>query len=179
MLLKTEFIFAWTQCIFKSQGKLRPEILYIQPAGSRAYLFVRQQRDPVDTAVYSSGAVIKTYTSLEPRLSLNYLLDETSSNQNLLYKDHAISSSLSSSTETNPSDLWIPAAIMYRPQYADQVDLGYLEIWWQRFWNITSNYYKNMQNVIDYKNGADLQRNPNIESLLLTAGDGVTGRNFL
>ena len=124
--------------------------------------------DPVDTAVYSSGAVIKTYTNFEPRFSLNYLLDETSSIKTSYTRTTQYLHLLSSSTETNPSDLWIPSSNNVPPQYADQVDLGYFRNFDDNAFETSLQiYYKNMQNVIDYKNGADLQRNPNIESLLL------------
>ncbi len=124
--------------------------------------------NPIDTADYSSVEVVKTYTSLEPRLSMTYVLDETSSIKTSFTRTTQYLHLLSSSTETNPSDLWIPSSNNVPPQYADQVDLGY-------FRNFSDNafetslqiYYKNMQNVIDYQNGADLQRNPNVESLLL------------
>ncbi len=124
--------------------------------------------NPIDTADYSSGEVVKTYTSLEPRLSMTYVLDETSSIKTSYTRTTQYLHLLSNSTETNPSDLWIPSSNNVPPQYADQVELGY-------FRNFSDNafetslqiYYKNMQNVIDYQNGADLQRNPNIESLLL------------
>ncbi len=122
----------------------------------------------IDTAVYGSGSAIKTFTSFEPRLSLSYLLDEASSIKASYTRTTQYLHLLSSSTSTNPSDLWIPSSNNVPPQYADQIDLGYFRNFDDNTFETSLQvYYKNMQNMIDYKNGADLQRNPNIEALLL------------
>lgn len=123
--------------------------------------------DIQDTAIYGSGQFIKTFTSLEPRLAVNLLIDESSSIKSSYTRTSQYLHLLSNSTTTNPSDLWVPSSNNVKPEYADQVDLGY-------FRNFSDNeyeaslelYYKNMQNLIDYKNGADLQLNPNVEALL-------------
>jgi hypothetical protein len=122
----------------------------------------------IDTAVYSAGNFIKTYTSLEPRLSLNILLNESSSLKASYTRTTQYLHLLSNSTTTNPSDLWVPSSNNVPPQYADQVDLGYFRNFGDNAFETSLEvYYKNMQNVIDYQNGADLQRNPNVESVLL------------
>jgi hypothetical protein len=124
--------------------------------------------DPVDTASYGPGHPIRTYSSLEPRLSANYILNQTSSIKASYTRTAQYLHLLSNSTTSNPSDLWVPSSNNIKPQYADQVAVGC-------FRNFSNNefeaslevYYKNMQNLIDYKNGADLQLNPAVESLLL------------
>ena len=122
----------------------------------------------VDTATYHSGDFIKTYTNLEPRISANVLLDETSSIKASYTRTTQYLHLLSNSTTSNPSDLWVPSSTNVKPQLADQYDVGY-------FRNFNDNqfeasfelYYKNMQNLIDYKNGADILLNQNVEALLL------------
>jgi len=122
----------------------------------------------IDTATYASGNFIKTYSNLEPRISANVLLDETSSIKASYTRTTQYLHLLSNSTTSNPSDLWVPSSNNVKPQLADQYDLGY-------FRNFNDNqfeasfelYYKNMQNLIDYKNGADFLLNQNVEALLL------------
>ncbi|MGA3288204.1 MAG: TonB-dependent receptor [Bacteroidota bacterium] len=122
----------------------------------------------VDTATYRSGDFIKTYTNLEPRISANVLLNETSSIKASYTRTTQYLHLLSNSTTSNPSDLWVPSSNNVKPQFADQYDIGY-------FRNFNDNqfeaslelYYKNMQNLIDYKNGADFSLNQNVEALLL------------
>jgi hypothetical protein len=122
----------------------------------------------VDTTTYRSRDFIKTYTNLEPRISANVLLNETSSIKASYTRTTQYLHLLSNSTTSNPSDLWVPSSNNVKPQLADQYDVGY-------FRNFNDNqfeasfelYYKNMQNLIDYKNGADFLLNQNVEALLL------------
>jgi hypothetical protein len=122
----------------------------------------------VDTATYRSRDFIKTYSNLEPRISANVLLNETSSIKASYTRTTQYLHLLSNSTTSNPSDLWVPSSNNVKPQLADQYDVGY-------FRNFNDNqfeasfelYYKNMQNLIDYKNGADFLLNQNVEALLL------------
>lgn len=124
--------------------------------------------EATDSANYGSGDLIKTYTGLEPRVSANLMLDRASSLKASYTRTSQYLHLLSNSTTTNPSDIWVPSSNNVKPQYADQVALGY-------FRNFNDNefetslelYYKNMQNIIDYRNGADLLLNPYVESLLL------------
>jgi hypothetical protein len=134
----------------------------------------------IRTTPYSSGSVIKNYSSLEPRISAAYILDEENSFKASYARTSQYLHLLSNSTATNPSDLWVPSSNNVKPQHADQTTVGY-------FRNFNDNafeasielYYKDMQNLIDYRNGADLQLNPDVESLL-TFGKGVsTGAEFL
>jgi hypothetical protein len=126
-----------------------------------------QDGNPQDTASYGSGKFITTYTSLEPRVSANLLIDESSSVKASYTRTSQYLHLLSNSTTTNPSDLWVPSSNNVKPEYADQVDAGYFRNFDDNEYEASLEvYYKSMQNIIDYKNGADLQLNPTVESLL-------------
>ncbi|HTX18501.1 MAG TPA: TonB-dependent receptor [Bacteroidota bacterium] len=128
--------------------------------------------DILSTASYGSGEFIKTYTGLEPRVSLNFLIDETSSMKASYTRTSQYLHLLSNSVTSNPSDLWVPSSNNVKPQYADQVAVGYFRNFADNGYEASVElYYKNMQNEIDYKNGADLQLNPDVEALL-TYGRG-------
>ena len=121
-----------------------------------------------DTLTYGSGNIIKTYVSLEPRLAVNILLNETSSLKTSYTRTTQYLHLLSNSTTTNPSDVWVPSTNNVKPQFADQIDAGYFRNFLDNEYEASLElYYKRMQNVIDYKNGADLQINPTVEALLL------------
>lgn len=77
---------------------------------------------------------------------------------------------LSNTQASVPLDVWTPTTNNIRPQIADQVALGY-------FINFGKNsmyeasaevYYKDMQNQIDYIDGAELLLNEELEAELLT-----------
>ena len=121
----------------------------------------------IDTMTYSSSDIIKTYISLEPRLALNFMLNESSSLKASYTRTTQYIHLLSNSTTTNPSDVWVPSTNNVKPEYADQVDAGYFKNFLDNEFETSLDlYYKNMQNLIDYKKGADLQINPTVESLL-------------
>jgi hypothetical protein len=126
-----------------------------------------QNGDVLKTTSYASGQLIKNYSGLEPRISANVLLDETSSMKASYTRTAQHLHLLSNSITSNPSDLWVPSSNNVKPQFADQVALGYFRNFEDNEFEASLElYYKNMQNQIDYKNGADLQLNPDVEALL-------------
>jgi len=136
--------------------------------------------DLVQTTRYVNRDFIKTYSALEPRLSANVLLDETSSLKASYARTAQYLHLLSNSTTTNPSDLWVPSSNNVKPQFADQYSLGYFRNFKENEYEASLElYYKGMQNLIDYKNGADLQLNPNVEALLRYGRGWSYGAEFL
>ncbi len=62
---------------------------------------------------------------------------------------------LSNNTMTLPTDLWVPATKMIRPQQADQVALGLSKFLADAQLELSAEaYYKSMRNVIEYKDGS-------------------------
>ena len=122
----------------------------------------------VDTASYGPGKPIRTYASIEPRIAATVMLDEASSLKASYTRTAQYLHLLSNSTTANPSDLWVPSSTIVPPQLADQVEAGYFRNFGNNEYESSLElYYKNMTNQIDYKNGADLQINPLVESLLV------------
>ncbi len=148
--------------------------------GPESVFAYNSEGNPVDTMNYGSGKFIKTYFSIEPRLTATWVLNDVSSIKSSYTRTVQYLHLLSNSTSTNPSDLWVPSTNNVPPEYADQVDLGY-------FRNFDDNeyesslvlYYKNMRNLIDFKNGADFQLNPTVESLLLFGRGWSYGVDFM
>ncbi len=146
-----------------------------------AHLYTYDSYGDIESAAaYPSGKFITTYTSLEPRFAATALLNESSSIKASYNRTAQYLHLLSNSTTTNPSDLWVPSTNNIKPQYADQVALGYFRNFEDNAFEASLEvYYKSMQNLIDYRNGADLQLNPNVESLLLFGKGWSYGAEFL
>lgn len=94
-----------------------------------------------------------TYFSPEPRLSLRMLADE-----NLSFKaGYAYMSQyihlLSSNSVSLPTDLWVPVTNNILPMHAHQVAVGAFYDW-KGFEFSVEGYYKFMDNVLEYKDGA-------------------------
>jgi outer membrane cobalamin receptor len=93
------------------------------------------------------------YPSIQPRFSARYMLTENSS----------IKASYSSMTQflhllTNPTiglptDLWVPVTDRVAPEYSNQFALGYAQTLQKGIQFSVEAYYKDMQNLIAYKEG--------------------------
>ncbi len=127
---------------------------------------------PTDSSIYKSAQPIVTYWNLEPRLSMNFIINQHNSIKLSYDRNTQYLHQLSNATSTNPTDLWVPTSKIVKPEISDQVALGY-------FGNFKHGaiqpslevYYKYMQNQIDYVSGADLILNRYVESQL-TFGNG-------
>ena len=121
-----------------------------------------------DSAKYPSGRFVKTYVNVEPRFSVSYQLNAISSVKLGYNRNTQVLHLLSNSTSANPTDLWIPSSNNVRPEIADQVSVGYFRNFSENRYEFSAeSYYKTMGNQIDYKNGAQLVANENVESQLL------------
>jgi hypothetical protein len=136
--------------------------------GPGAFYTYDSSGNAVDTATYGSGTVVKNYFNLEPRFSMSYQLNETSSVKFAYTRTTQNLHLLSNSTSSNPTDVWIPSSNNVKPEIADQVSAGYFRNFKDNQYEFSSEiYYRNMQNQIDYKNGAQLIANVNVESQLI------------
>lgn len=134
----------------------------------------------IDTKTYKSNEIIETYRGFEPRFAANYTLNKTNSIKFAYSRNRQYLHLLSNSTSGTPMDAWIPSSNIVKPEIADQVSLGY-------FRNFLNNkietsveiYYKDMQNQLDYENGADLFLNPYIESQIVSGEGRSYGAEFL
>ncbi|HLZ89798.1 MAG TPA: carboxypeptidase-like regulatory domain-containing protein [Puia sp.] len=127
-----------------------------------------QNGNPRDTIQYNSGSIVKTYTNLEPRLSLSVQLNEAASVKLSYNRNTQVLHLLSNSTSANPTDLWIPSSNNVKPEISDQESIGFFtNSRDNRYEFSVETYYKTMQNQIDYKNGAQLIANENVESQLV------------
>jgi len=104
----------------------------------------------------------------EPRFSASYLLNNASSLKASYARNVQNLHLISNSTSGSPTDLWIPSSNNVLPEIANQVSIGYYRNLHNNQYEFSSEiYYKTMQHQIDYKNGAQLVANENVESQLL------------
>jgi hypothetical protein len=114
----------------------------------------------------------KTYLSPEPRFTANYIINDSSSVKIGYARNTQHLHLLSNSTSTSPTDQWIGNSYNIRPEISDQISVGYSRNFDDNTYELNvEGYYKNMQNQVDYKNGADINTAVDVESELLY-GDG-------
>lgn len=123
---------------------------------------------------YSSKQKIAEFYNLEPRAAATLVLNEEHSikvSYNRLYQYLHL---ISNSTSPTPLDVWAPSGPFIKPQSSDQAALGYFRNFKQNTYEFSiEGYYKWMDNLVDYVDGADLLTNNNIETELLV-GKGLS-----
>ena len=97
----------------------------------------------------------KIYPSLQPRLSINYQLNDQIQLKSSLGKTTQFLHVLQSTVTGIPNDLWVPSTRQVRPQTAWQADIGvHYKLSKQFNWNVEA-YYKYMNHLISYREDAD------------------------
>ncbi len=151
-----------------------------QNSGKSTVYFFNDDFIRNDSVTYASGEIYNTYQGLEPRLGINYLLNEVSSLKASYSRTRQYIHLAQNSTAGTPLDLWFASGPNVKPQIADQYAVGY-------FRNFRKNtietslelYYKNMQHTIDFKDHADLLLNREMEGELRFGKSWAYGMEFL
>lgn len=125
-------------------------------------------RNTTDSVHYSAGKIMKTYHGLEPRFSLRYTLGENTSVKLGYNRIFQYLHLITNTAAITPVDIWQSSNTYFKPQIADQISLGYYKtIKDNMYEGFIEAYYKNIQNVLDFKDGATLLLNKKIETALL------------
>lgn len=106
----------------------------------------------IDTLYYGHEN-IKTYTALEPRINLRFLLGSSSSLKAGFTINNQYLHLVSSSTTTLPTDIWVPSTDRTKPQKGFQYSIGYYQNFSSnKFESSVELYYKDMKNQIEFGN---------------------------
>ena len=131
------------------------------------------------SSTYSSGQLVKSFITLEPRLSASYAVDDQTSFKLSYNRNTQNIHLLSNSTSNTPSDLYVMSSNNVKPEIADQVSTGWFKNWADNTWEFSTEiYYKWLQNQIDYKDGAQLLVNQDVESQLVYGSGRAYGIEF-
>jgi hypothetical protein len=134
----------------------------------------------VQSVSYDRFKWVKTQGGPEPRLSLNYKFNNQSALKASYNRIYQFIHLLSNSTSSTPTDVWLPSSDNVKPQLSDQWSVGYFRnSKTNMFESSVEVYYKNLQNQIDYKNGADLVFNSTVEAELVFGRGWAYGTEFL
>lgn len=122
----------------------------------------------INTVDYKSGEAIKSYSGFEPRASVRYSLSSTSSlklGYNRIYQYLHL---VTNTTAITPVDIWQPSGQYFKPQIADQISFGYFRTTKNKMYDMFIEVYnKDITNILDFKDGAKLILNNQIETDLL------------
>ncbi|MFT3739736.1 MAG: TonB-dependent receptor [Breznakibacter sp.] len=141
---------------------------------------IYQNNNLTDSVKLADGKIGKTYCNWEPRLSVNYRLSNTASVKIGYARNTQSLHLMSNSTGGSPTDQWIGNSYNIRPEIADQISAGFSKNFIDNAFELnTEAYYKTMQHQIDYRDGADINTVPDIESELLFGEGRAYGLEIL
>ena len=134
----------------------------------------------VETKTFKNNEVIKTYGGFEPRISARFKLTEDMSIKGSYDKTYQYLHLLSSNTTQSPLDTWKTSDLNVKPQNASQYSLGLYKNFKDNIYEVSvEGYYKKLNNILDYKVGAELVLNSNVETELLQGEGKAYGVEFL
>lgn len=123
------------------------------------------------------NSVGKTYTGFEPRASVKYNLTERFALKGSYASMRQYIHLVANSGASLPTDIWYPSSGKVQPQHSQQVAAGISKLFRGGKFLLTNEvYYKWMDSQIDFRDGANLFVNDNLESEFLF-GTGISYGN--
>ncbi|MDD5508364.1 MAG: TonB-dependent receptor [Bacteroidales bacterium] len=110
-----------------------------------------------DTLNFGKNEFIKTYNGLDYRLGATWLLTDQLSVKGSYNRLHQYLFLLSNTIAVAPTDTWKLCDYHIRPMVGDQYTLGVYSFLLGEMYEVSAEgYYKNVKNLVEYKDGADL-----------------------
>jgi len=140
----------------------------------------RNENTITDVETYDSREVIETYGGPEVRISGRYFLTPTFSTKLSYNNTYQYIHTLSNNTTAAPTDTYKLSDNYIKPQRANQFALGLFKNFDNNIYELSlEGYYKTSNNLLDYKVGADLFLNKNIETEVLQGEGEAYGAELL
>ena len=139
-----------------------------------------ESAEATGTESYKRSDVLATFNNFEPRVSLSYLLSDDASFKMNYNRMAQYLHLLSNTASPTPLDVWAPSGRFIKPQLLDQFAIGYFKSIKNGDYSLeTEVFYKDIQNRIDYINGANLVANNEIETIILNGKARAYGLEVL
>jgi hypothetical protein len=118
-------------------------------------MFMRDQnQNKLDSVVYGGLEKVRSYSGLEPRISIRYALGQTTSFKAAATRNLQFIHLVSNAGTTLPTDLWVPSTFRVKPQIGWQYSAGVFKNFRDDEYETSLEvYYKDMQNQIEYREG--------------------------
>ncbi|MEY8019859.1 carboxypeptidase-like regulatory domain-containing protein [Muriicola sp. SD30] len=144
------------------------------------FLLVYQEATPIGTITPGRSEQLASFTNLEPRIALAYTLNPEQSVKASYTRITQYLHLLSNTSSPTPLDVWTPSGPFVKPQILDQYALGYFRTLSEGEFSLeTEVFYKDIQNRIDYIDGANLIANNAIEQVILNGQARAYGLELL
>lgn len=138
------------------------------------------KKEVTDSVVYANNEFYSPYFGFEPRFNATFLLNKVSSVKASYNRTYQYLHLLSNSTSGSPTDMWMPSTPNIKPEYGDQVAIGYFRNFKNNAYEFSiEGFYKDLKNQVDYVDGADAFANPDVEAELTFGIGRAYGAEFL
>lgn len=105
------------------------------------------------------------YRHIEPRFSMRYKLNPTSSIKASYSENYQYIHLASTGSVSLPTDLWVPSTNIVKPKFSKQIASGYFKNFKEDMYETSVElYYKEMDNLIEYMEGILPEDNTNSSS---------------
>jgi hypothetical protein len=119
------------------------------------------------------------FTGLEPRLNIRHSITERLSIKAAYGRAFQYLHLVASSGASIPTDLWYPSNAVVKPQLSDQVAAGWsVALGNNQYFFSNEVYYKHMQRQIDFKDGANLFINSQLDTVFVFGKGWAYGTEF-
>jgi outer membrane receptor protein involved in Fe transport len=108
----------------------------------------------LDSIVYRKGELVKVYSGIEPRATLRYSFNDSTSFKAAITRNFQYIHLVSNAGSTLPTDLWVPSTFRVQPQISWLYAAGLFKNFNDNTYETSLElYYKEMQNQIEYREG--------------------------
>jgi len=124
----------------------------------------------IDSTVFRAWQTAKMYHGIEPRLSLKFNLASSGSIRLSYQRIHQFMNQVSNTSVISPADFWKSSDAHILPLISDQLAVGLFKTPQKGLFETSAEvYYKKLQNLLEYKNGAVLVMNHHVEADIINA----------
>jgi len=128
---------------------------------------------------YSSGDKIISYNGFEPRISSRISISENSSIKLSYNRTRQYIHQISNSTSPTPADIWQVSTQYLPPQRSHNYSFGFFKNFADGEWETSIDlYYRDVDDLVEYIDFADLFLNNQIETDLISAQGQAYGSEF-
>ena len=140
---------------------------WMSPLGGKPYYTLDEKGDIIDTLHYGKGRIVKTYTILQPRLSLTWKITPNIAFKTGYSRLAQAVQPIRYSFMALPIDRLAAVNNIVKPLIADQVAAGLSAMTTDGGWDFAlDTYYKKLQNVYDYREGMTFNSEIELDRLI-------------
>ncbi len=137
--------------------------------GSGNQVTYDENNNPKDSLYFHSREIMQFYDNLEPRFSLNFIMNENNSLKFSYNRTAQYTRLMTNSMQLQYYDIWMPCTKNIKPMTSNQIALGYFRDFFDHAVNFSAEtYYKQSKGEFDFEDGLQNYFQSNLEAYVAT-----------